>query len=223
MLFRSLGVDGLQEVTYSDVTDDGTQAYTATGGWVGITDKYFATVVVPDQKSDYKARFTASGDKPIFQADFLLGAQTIPPGGRVAVSSRVFSGAKQVKVIDSYEKNLGIEKFDLLIDWGWFYFFTKPLFLLIEYLSGLFGNFGLAILGATVLIKLVLFPLANKSYASMSKMKKLQPEMVKLRERFKDDKAKQQQALMAIYKKEKVNPMSGCLPIVVQIPIFFSL
>ncbi|MHA1523830.1 MAG: membrane protein insertase YidC [Alphaproteobacteria bacterium] len=218
-----LGEDGLQEVGYGDVTDDGTQSYTATGGWVGITDKYFATVVVPDQEIPYKARFSATGDKPIFQADFLLGAQTIPSGGRVEVTSRVFSGAKQVAVVDAYEKKLGLTKFDLLIDWGWFYFFTKPLFQLIEYLSGLFGNFGLAILGATVLIKIALFPLANKSYASMSKMKKLQPEMVKLRERFKDDKAKQQQALMAIYKKEKVNPMSGCLPIVVQIPIFFSL
>ena len=218
-----LGEEGLQEVTYGDVTDDGTQSYTATGGWVGITDKYFATVVAPDQNSAYKARFSATGDKPIFQADFLLGAQTIQSGGRVEVTSRVFAGAKQVAVVDAYEKNLGLTKFDLLIDWGWFYFFTKPLFQLIEFLSGLFGNFGLAILGATVLIKLALFPLANKSYASMSKMKKLQPEMVKLRERFKDDKAKQQQALMEIYKKEKVNPMSGCLPIVVQIPIFFSL
>ena len=136
---------------------------------------------------------------------------------------RLFAGAKEVQTIDAYDKALKLNRFELLIDWGWFYFITKPLFKLIDYFFHLVGNFGLAILIVTVLIKIVFFPLANKSYASMAKMKAVQPEMMAIRERYGDDKMKQQQALMELYKKEKINPLAGCLPILVQIPVFFAL
>jgi YidC/Oxa1 family membrane protein insertase len=153
----------------------------------------------------------------------LLNAVAIPPGGSASATSNLFAGAKQVTLIEAYGEKLGAKQFDLLIDWGWFYFITKPLFKLLHWLSQLLGNYGLAILATTVLVKLAFFPLANKSYESMAKMKKLQPEMEKIRDRFKDDRAKQQQELMALYKTQKINPMSGCLPILLQIPVFFAL
>src|SRR3989440_2736965 len=136
---------------------------------------------------------------------------------------RLFAGAKEVETIDAYDKALHLNRFELLIDWGWFYFITKPMFKLIHYFYQLVGNFGLAILIVTVLIKLLFFPLANKSYASMAKMKALQPQMQAVRERYPDDKVKQQQEMMELYKKEKINPLAGCLPIIIQIPVFFSL
>jgi YidC/Oxa1 family membrane protein insertase len=222
-LIGVMGEDGLHEFDYSDVTEGNTYTFEATGGWLGITDKYWAAVVAPDQRVPYKARFTSYGDKPAFQADYLAGGITVAPGAGAEVTSRTFAGAKEVGTVDGYEAQYGLLKFELLIDWGWFHFITKPLFLLLDWLNGIVGNFGVAILVATVLIKLVFFPLANKAYVSMSAMKKLQPEMVKLRERYKDDRMRQQQEMMALYKKEKVNPMSGCLPIVIQIPVFFAL
>ncbi|VAW12438.1 Inner membrane protein translocase and chaperone YidC, long form [hydrothermal vent metagenome] len=218
-----LGEEGLQEIDYDDVIDDGPQSFEATNGWLGITDKYWATVIAPEQGQPYSARYSAAGTRPVFQADYLLEAVTIAPSATASVTSNVFAGAKRVELLNAYKDDLNLLNFNLLIDWGWFYFITQPLFTLIDFLFRYFGNFGMAILATTVLIKLALFPLANKSYVSMSKMKKLQPEMTKLRERFGDDRAKQQQAMMELYKKEKVNPMSGCLPIVVQIPIFFAL
>ena len=222
-LIGVMGEDGLHEFDYSDVTEGNTYTFEATGGWLGITDKYWAAVVAPDQRVPYKARFTSYGDEPAFQADYLAGGMTVAPGAGAEVTSRTFAGAKEVGTVDGYEAQYGLLKFELLIDWGWFHFITKPLFLLLDWLNGIVGNFGVAILVATVLIKLVFFPLANKAYVSMSAMKKLQPEMVKLRERYKDDRMRQQQEMMALYKKEKVNPMSGCLPIVIQIPVFFAL
>ena len=219
-----LGEEGLVQIDYGDL-EDGPQKYDATGGWVGITDKYWATVLVPDQQMAYEGRFiegTANG-KPTYQADYLLGAVDVAPGATAEVTGRVFAGAKEVDVIDGYETTYGIEKFELLIDWGWFYFLTKPLFFAIDFFFKLVGNFGVAILIVTVLIKLVFFPLANKSYVSMSRMKLVQPQMMELRERYKDDRMKQQQAMMELYKKEKINPLSGCLPIVLQIPVFFAL
>ncbi len=218
-----IGEDGLQEIDYGDVTDGNSYSFSATGGWLGITDKYWAAVVAPDQRLPYKARFTSYGDRPVFQTDFLGSAVAIAPGATGEITSQTFAGAKQVSVVDGYAAQYGLLNFDLLIDWGWFYFITKPMFLLLDWLNGIFGNFGIAILAATVLIKLAFFPLANKAYKSMSGMKKLQPEMVRLRERYKGDRMKQQQELMALYKKEKINPMSGCLPIVIQIPVFFAL
>ncbi len=219
--------DELLEVDYDDLEDeDRIQSHTSTGGWLGITDKYWAVALLPDQSAALTARFSDNprGDLNIYQADYLheQGLQ-VPANGRVSAESRLFAGVKVVSLIDGYEASLGVGKFELLIDWGWFYFITKPLFWVLDYFYSLVGNFGLAILLVTVCIKFVFFPLANKSYASMSKMKLLQPEVVKLRERYKDDKQKQQQAMMELYKKEKVNPMSGCLPIVIQIPVFFAL
>jgi len=224
-LIGVLGDQGLTEIDYDDLDDDGPQKFPATGGWLGITDKYWATVLVPDQQSPFEGRFISgiSGSKPTYQADYLLDAVEIAPGATTEITSRVFAGAKEVDLIDGYETEYGIEKFELLIDWGWFYFLTKPLFFAIDYFYKLVGNFGVAILIVTVLIKLLFFPLANKSYVSMSRMKLVQPQMMELREKYKDDKLKQQQGMMELYKKEKINPLSGCLPIVLQIPVFFAL
>jgi YidC/Oxa1 family membrane protein insertase len=150
-------------------------------------------------------------------------ALTIAPGATGSADFRLFAGAKETAVVDGYDQGLKLNRFELLIDWGWFYFITKPMFKAIDYFFRWTGNFGLAILLVTVLIKLLFFPLANKSYASMAKMKAVQPEMMAIRERYGDDKMKQQQALMELYKKEKINPLAGCLPILVQIPVFFAL
>ena len=217
--------DKLQEVTYSGVEDKKMIAFDTTNGWLGITDKYWAAALLPDPKAHLKARFSTGklGNVKTYQTDYLQDAQTIAPGATGSVATNLFAGAKEVKVINGYETQLGLNRFDLLIDWGWFYFITKPLFTVIDWLYHLFGNFGIAILAVTVLIKLVFFPLASKSYASMAKMKAVQPQMQALRTRYPDDKAKQQQELMALYKKEKINPLAGCLPIAIQIPVFFSL
>jgi YidC/Oxa1 family membrane protein insertase len=180
---------------------------------------------MPDQGAKIHAEFSAGELGPLktYQTFYNLDAKTIAPGATLAVDGRLFAGAKEVAIIDGYAEGLKIDRFDRLIDWGYFYFITKPLFLAMEWLYQHIGNFGVSILLITVLIKLVFFPLANKSYASMAKMKAVQPEMVAIRERFADDKMKQQQAMMELYKKEKINPVAGCLPIVIQIPVFFAL
>jgi YidC/Oxa1 family membrane protein insertase len=226
-----LGKAGLQGSSWSNgfgyadlLKPGGSRTYKETGGWLGFTDKYWAAALVPDQKTAYDARFSGTkGTREYFQADLMMAGVAVPPGGRASSVSNLFAGAKQTTVIDAYQEKLGAKNFDLLIDWGWFYFITKPLFKLLHWLSHLLGNYGLAILATTVLVKAAFFPLANKSYESMAKMKKLQPEMEKIRDRFKDDRVKQQQELMALYKNEKINPASGCLPIVLQIPVFFAL
>lgn len=216
--------DGLQEVKYDKVAKDGEQNFSASNGWVGITDKYWAAVLAPEPGRKFTARFSEDPDasKEIYQTDFRYEAVTVPANGSTTISNRFFAGAKVVSIIKDYE-NAGIYKFDLLIDWGWFYFITKPMFFFLDFIARHVGNFGIAILIVTVCVKAAFFPLANKSYKAMSKMKKLQPEMVKLRERYGDDKQKQQMELMELYKKEKVNPLAGCLPMIVQIPVFFSL
>jgi YidC/Oxa1 family membrane protein insertase len=220
-----MGEEGLKELHYADLLKEGgNKTFKNTGGWIGITDKYWAAALIPDQKVAYTASFRGiKGTKDRFQTDLLLSALPLAPGASATTTSNLFAGAKQVTLIEAYKEQLGAKQFDLLIDWGWFYFITKPLFKLLHWLSQLLGNYGLAILATTVLVKLAFFPLANKSYESMAKMKKLQPEMEKIRERFKDDRVKQQQELMALYKNQKINPMSGCLPIVLQIPVFFAL
>ena len=220
-----IGEEGLQEIDYEDALEDKLTSFKGTSGWLGITDKYWAAVLVPDQKSSYEARFTGNLDKgrEYFQTDYILDGVIVPKGGKHVVSSHIYAGAKKAELIDEYEEKLGFEKFDLLIDWGWFYFITKPIFFLLNAIYKMVGNFGLAIMGVTVIIKLIFFPLNNKAYKSMSKMKILQPEMVRIKERYGDDRMKQQEAMMALYSKEKVNPMSGCLPIVFQIPVFFGL
>ncbi len=224
-LIGFFGEDGLEEVDYSDIAEDKLQSFENTGGWIGITDKYWATVLIPDQTLPYKARMTAfeQGPRTVYQTDYLLDGREIAPNSQSSVTGRLFAGAKVTSLIDGYQDNAGVNNFELLIDWGWFYFLTKPLYYLIDWLFQLVGNFGVAILAVTVLIKIVFFPLANKSYVSMSRMKLVQPEMMKIRERYGDDKAAMQKATMELYKKEKINPMAGCLPILLQIPVFFSL
>lgn len=222
-----LGVlDGkLDEVKYKDIREKKQIDYSSTGGWLGITDKYWLVALVPDQKAQIAAGFrhALQGTTDLYQADFRGSAATLAPGQSAETSTRLFAGAKEVSLLDRYGKQLGIPLFDRAVDFGWFYFLTKPIFQLLDFLYGLIGNFGVAILLLTILIRLLLFPLANKSYRAMNKMKALTPEMTKLRERFKDDKARLQQEMMALYKRQKVNPAAGCLPILVQIPIFFSL
>ncbi|HEY8000214.1 MAG TPA: membrane protein insertase YidC [Pseudolabrys sp.] len=224
-LIGVLGDQSLQEYTYKKIDEKKDVAFDVTNGWLGITDKYWAAALLPETNAHLKAHFTAGklGTLETYQTDYLLDAQTIAPGATGSADARLFAGAKEVAVVNEYEKQLNLNRFDLLIDWGWFYFITKPLFNVIDYFYRLVGNFGIAILLVTVLIKLAFFPLANKSYASMAKMKAVQPQMTALRARYPDDKAKQQQELMALYKKEKINPLAGCLPIAIQIPVFFSL
>ena len=224
-LIGVLGDQGLQELSYKNIEDKKTVNYKVTNGWLGITDKYWAATLLPDAKAALQAHFSAGmlGPLKTYQADYLLDPQTIAPGATGSADARLFAGAKEVQSIDAYDKALGVNRFELLIDWGWFYFITKPMFKAIDYFFHLVGNFGLAILIVTVIVKLLFFPLANKSYASMAKMKSVQPQLAALKERYPDDKVKQQQEMMEIYKKEKINPIAGCLPVALQIPVFFSL
>ena len=222
-----LGVfnDELKEIDYEDVQEDGVIEQATTGGWIGITDKYWLTALIPDQATPVQTRFVhqtrQTGD--FYQVDMLGAAVSVPPGGVASADTMLFAGAKEVHLLDDYAEAFGIALFDRAIDFGWFYFLTKPIFLFLIWINSYVGNLGVAILLLTVAIKLVFFPLANKSYTAMSKMKKLQPEMMKLRERLSDDKVRLNQEMMALYKKEKVNPASGCLPMLVQIPVFFAL
>lgn len=222
-----LGVfDGtLNEVDYDDIRDDGTEQYSSTGGWLGITDKYWLVALLPKQQAPFNARFTYNpvNQRDRYQVDYLESALVVPAGGTVEITNRLFAGAKEVDVIEDYAERYNIELFDRAIDWGWFYFLTKPLFIVIDWFYGLTGNFGIAIILLTLVIKIIFFPLANRSYVAMSKMKKLQPQMEQIRDRFKDDRQKQQQELMELYRREKVNPVAGCLPILIQIPVFFAL
>ncbi|NIX76123.1 membrane protein insertase YidC [Microvirga terricola] len=229
-----LGDKGLQEVTYTNLDKEsalpgqnavGKMWDGVTGGFVGITDKYWAAAVIPDQAQPFQGSFTArdASNNRVYQANMLGSNLTLQPGGTAEVTQRLFAGAKEVAVVDGYHDSLGIKNFDRLIDWGYFYFITKRLFQVLDYFYRLFGNFGVAILLVTVILKAIFFPLANKSYASMAKMKAVQPEMTAIRERYADDKMKQQQALMELYKKEKINPVAGCWPVLIQIPVFFAL
>jgi YidC/Oxa1 family membrane protein insertase len=218
-------VDGaLQEVKYSSLSPDKPLDFHSNGGWFGFTDKYWLTALIPPQSEAMKARFTHTVDSGIdrYQTDYLGQEVTIAPDGTGEASARFFAGAKEVNLLDGYEA-AGIPLFDHAIDFGWFYFLTKPIFLILQFFDKVLGNFGLAILLLTLCVKLLFFPLANKSYNAMSKMKLLQPEIQKLRERFPDDKARQQQEMMALYKRVGANPLAGCLPIVIQIPVFFAL
>ncbi|PYE87588.1 membrane protein insertase YidC [Phyllobacterium leguminum] len=224
-LIGVIGDDGLQEIKYSKMAEEkDVSPPKSAGGWLGITDKYWATALIPPQNEKYQARFSYFPDgRSRYQADFLADPVTIQPGQSASVENHIFAGAKEVAKIKAYEKNLGIRQFELMIDWGWFYFITKPMFYLIDWLYKLTGNFGVAILLVTVLLKAVFFPLANKSYASMARMKMMQPKMLEIREKYADDKVKQQQATMELYKTEKINPLAGCWPVLVQIPVFFAL
>jgi YidC/Oxa1 family membrane protein insertase len=222
-----LGVfDGtLKEVKYGELEKANAQQFDSTGGWIGYSDKYWLTALAPAAKDKVTMRMThyPAGPRHKYQVDFMGAPVVVPAGGSVEDTTHFFAGSKQLELLDAYGDKLGIPHFDLAIDFGWFYFLTKPFFYALTWFAKHLGNFGLAILALTVVIKLALFPLANKSYVAMSKMKKLQPEIQGLQQRFGDDKMRMNQELMALYKREKVNPVSGCLPVVVQIPVFFAL
>jgi YidC/Oxa1 family membrane protein insertase len=229
-----LGADGLQEYTYDHLAKEpalgnaSTKGKTwtgVTGGFVGITDKYWAAAAIPDQSAPYTGSFTerTDGATKVYQANVLGNVQVVQPGASVAATQQLFAGAKEVNTVNAYQANQNIKQFDLLIDWGWFHFITKPMFRALDFFYHLFGNFGIAILVVTLCLKLLFLPIANKSYQSMAKMKAVQPEMASIRERYADDKMKQQQAMMELYKKEKINPVAGCWPVLIQIPVFFAL
>ena len=215
----------LTETDYEDMREQKSFKLESTGGWLGITDKYWLVSVVPDQTEPFTGSFSYNPlqGRDRYQADFLRAPVTVPAGGSTEITNRLFAGAKKVELIDAYGEDLGIDRFDLAIDWGMFYFLTKPLFALLNWFYGLVGNFGVAIILLTIAVKLAFFPLANKSYVAMSRMKKLQPKLMELREKYADDKQRQQQEMMAMYKAENANPLAGCLPILVQIPVFFAL
>jgi YidC/Oxa1 family membrane protein insertase len=229
-----LGDQGEQQVSYKTVEEKKEISFNVTNAWMGFTDKYWAATLLPDTNARLQAHFLSGtlGAEKTYQVDYLLDQQQIAPGATGSANGRIFAGAKEVAVvginywlggIGGYDQQLHLNHFDLLIDWGWFYIITKPMFLTMDAIYRWIGNFGVAILMVTVLLKILFFPLANKSYASMAKMKAVQPQMQALRERYPDDKVKQQQELMELYKREKINPVAGCLPIVIQIPVFFAL
>ena len=224
-LIGVMGQDGLQEIKYSKIEDNKDMSFKdVAGGWLGITDKYWAATLIPPQDEKFTGRFSHfTNERPRYQADFLSAPMTIEAGQTKSLENRVFAGAKVVSQIQNYQDKHGIKNFELLIDWGWFYFITKPMFYLIDWIYKFSGNFGVAILVVTVLLKALFFPLANKSYKSMARMKLVQPKLTEIREKYADDKMKQQQEMMALYKQEKINPLAGCWPVLVQIPVFFAL
>tara|TARA_B100000700_G_scaffold3255_1_gene3815 strand:- start:1285 stop:2994 length:1710 start_codon:yes stop_codon:yes gene_type:complete len=211
----------LKEYDYDDIQDK-KKEHNAESGWLGITDKFWITALVPEKNESFRGEFVYKADS--FKANYILNKPVVvQPSLSKTSGTKVFVAAKEVKVIDGYAKSENISKFDLTIDWGWLYFLTKPLFFIINYLFELTKNFGIAIILVTAAVRLLFFPLANYSFRSMAKMKILQPELLRLKELHKDDKVKLQQEMMALYKREKVNPLSGCLPILIQIPFFFAI
>ncbi len=216
--------DKLIEHKYDDLNEK-QETYNSTGGWAGLTDKYWLTALIPPQDLPFKTtyRHGLNGKAHRYFTDYVSPAVSLKAGGSAEYTTHFYAGAKVLDLLDSYEEKLGIKHFDLAVDFGWFYFLTKPIFHILTATKDYLGNFGLGILLLTVLLKLLFFPLANKSYRSMARMKQLQPKMAKLKELHKDDKMAMNQALMELYKKEKVNPMAGCLPMIVQIPVFFAL
>jgi len=218
--------DGAKYTKYADLKpEEPSQKFSATGGWVGITDKYWMATVIPPQSEKFEANYSISqsNGRTDYQSDYRLDPRSIAPGQTISVKQQLFAGAKVVKTLRDYESTYGIQGFDYAIDWGWFFFITRPMFLVLDEFYKLVGNFGLAILLLTVSVKILFFPLADASYRSMSRMKKLQPKVEEIRTRFADDRTRQQQEMMELYKREKVNPVSGCLPMLIQIPVFFSL
>ncbi len=210
------------ELNYETLKKDGPKKYETTGGWLGITEKYWLAAVIPDQKEKIETHFAAAPGNQ-FQTDFLGNAILVAPGKVIETTAHFYAGAKEVKLLDGYMKALDVPHLDLAISWGWFGFIAQPIYKLLNWLFQLTGNFGLAIICLTLIVRAALFPIANKQYESMAKMRIVGPRMKAIQERHKDDKLKAQQEMMALYKTEKVNPLAGCLPLVLQIPIFYAL
>ena len=213
------------QLKYGDWAKNPREQFESTGGWLGITDKYWMAALIPPQTETIQAEFrvTDANRYNIHEARILGEARTINPGRQIVEVQHLFAGAKRNEILSSYEKQFDLPRFIYAIDWGFLFFLTRPIFLLVEFFYGWVGNFGVAILLLTLSIKLIMFPLANKSYESLSKMRKLQPHMEKIKEQHKDDPQAQQKATMELYQKEKINPLAGCLPILVQIPVFYAL
>lgn len=207
---------------FTDLDEDGDTSFSTTGGWLGFGDKYWLAALIPDQARPFDGAFRR-GANGSYQADFTTAPTIVEPGRVLSVRSRLFAGAKEVELIDNYEDDLGIRQFDRSIDWGWFYWFEKPIFYLLHWLFTTLGNFGVAIICLTIIVRGVMFPIAQKQFASMAKMRVVQPKMKALQDRYKDDKPKLQQEMLKMYQEEGVNPLAGCLPIVLQIPIFYAL
>ncbi len=218
--------DVLHESSYKDIVEEKRREFTSEkGGWLGITDKYWLSSILPDKSLKYSASFNheLTNQNNFYNSEFVGQEFKVLAGETLKFDHHLFAGAKKVKLLDQYAKEYDAKLFDRAVDFGWFYFLTKPFFFIISFLSEILGNFGLAILAMTVLVKLALFPMANKSYLAIGKIKKLQPKIEAIRTRFKDDRMAMNRETMELYKREKVNPASGCLPILIQIPIFFSL
>ena len=216
----------LKEMKYSDLKKKGREAIESSGGWIGITDKYWLTAVSfdPALKISASYNYADAAGRDRFQTDLRADPVTAQPGETKAVTGYLFAGAKELQLLDAYAENPGIPRFDLAIDFGWYYFLTKPFFLGLRWLHGLLGNFGLAIIAFSTLVRLLMFPIANKQFKTMNAMKRLQPEMKRLQEKYANgDKTKMNQELMELYKREKANPLAGCLPIIIQIPVFYAL
>ena len=223
----AIGVFGesLEQSKYNSWAEEDPESFSARGGWVGVTDKYWLTAFIPEQDERFEGRFASVEQNGLrtYVTDFQSRSWTIANGRSATETVHLFAGAKRNEILEAYGNQLGAPRLTDAIDWGNFWFLTRPLFMVLEFFFGLVGNFGVAILLLTVVVKLVLFPLANKAYESMSKMRNLQPKMEEIRARHKDDPAKQQQAIMAMYQQEKINPLAGCLPLLIQIPIFYAL
>ncbi|MGX6959771.1 MAG: membrane protein insertase YidC [Rickettsia endosymbiont of Pentastiridius leporinus] len=218
--------ESLKEYSYDDIKDKKSEKFTTSKvEWIGITDKYWLTSLIPDKSSNYSSNFNYAFKQGAekYQVDFISPTQIVKPGENFSIQGKLFAGAKKVDLLDKYEKQYNIKLFDRAIDFGWFYIITKPVFYAMNFFYKYVGNFGISILIVTVIIKLLMFTLANKSYRSMKKMKNLQPEIDRIKNLYSDDKARLNQEIMTLYKKEKVNPVAGCLPILVQIPVFFSI
>lgn len=208
------------DIEFAKLKDEGPQRLTSTGGWLGLTEKYWLAASVPDSRARIAASFKYAAGQ--YQADWLAGAVTVPAGGRIATTNRLFAGAKEVDLLDRYTQ-AGVPRLDMAVSWGWFEIIAKPIFYLLDFLFKFTGNFGVAIIGLTLIVRAIMFPIANKQYESMAKMRLIGPRMKAIQEKYGDDKLRAQQEIMAIYKTEKVNPLAGCLPILLQIPIFYAL
>lgn len=214
--------NNLKEIKYKDLTDEKAKEFKTAQGWAGFSDRYWFTAFILEGQNQNTVKFSATG-KQNFQTDYVGAPVTAAPGSVASNSVKLFAGAKEIKLLDKYTQSLNIPKFDLAVDFGWYYFLTKPFFYILDFLYNFIGNMGWAILLFAALLRLVMFPIANKSYDSMSKMKKIQPKIKELQERYGNDKMKLQQETLEMYRREKINPAAGCLPMFIQIPVFFSL